>query len=402
MARTRLGKTVIVETTWKCTSCDNVNPGLQKDCGSCGNPREVKELQNSSSPIDAEGRIVGRIVTDKTELKIFGAGADWFCRFCDAGNINATDEGRCTNCFKCAAVRTEKDAEKISGRGEEFRPVEVPRPVVRRVPEYKPESAYTASRYISPKNRTPLYIGLGCLVLAFIIALLVYGFQEHKGTGTVVAISWESTVQQYNWQRTSESDWKRNISNDRHRDPINGRNSGEYGGEEISFCSLKEDRSDNYKCNPHDVCTDIKSCSWKPTGQHDCKDNGNGSQTCREIEKEVCIVTGQKCETEYDTCYREHEHCDYYVWTWRAGQVYSTDGLDYVVIDPVVSNSVLQYTDNPVHQYNVNISYVDAGKQESWTLHPKTISEYHTWKIGQKVPVLINNFGMVKLDTTPY
>lgn len=410
MAKTRYGKTVVVETTWKCTSCDNVNPGLHKDCGSCGNPREVKELHNSSSPVDSDGRIIGRVVTDTAELKIFGAGEDWHCRFCDAGNINRTDEGRTTNCFKCGAVRSEKDVDTVAGRGSEHfveQPVEstyveTDIPYVKIDHSYqRPQTdTYSQTAYSSPKNYTYLYMGIGVVVVAILAFLLVWGLKEHKGTGTVVSISWESFVQQHDWERTSDSDWERNISNRSHVNPSNGRNTGEYNGEEIGSCHQKEDLSDDYKCNPHEICTDVTSCSWKSTGQHDCKDNGNGSQTCREIEKEVCVVTGKKCDTQYDTCYREHDYCDYYTWKWVSGQSYRNTGSDYVVIDPVVTNTRLQYTDNPVHTYNVNISYVDDGKQDSWTLHPQNISDYHRWKIGQKMPVVINNFGMVKLDTT--
>src|SRR5688500_11142706 len=98
MARER-----IIEGTWNCTSCGLQGvKGRHKSCPGCGNPRETTggESQFDFGEASASGGLTRESATDAAALDAAGAGSDWFCTYCGAGN-----RGDHPACRTCSATR---------------------------------------------------------------------------------------------------------------------------------------------------------------------------------------------------------------------------------------------------------------------------------------------------------
>ena len=87
----------IVELKWECGECDTAGIlGRNKNCPSCGSPREKGEMSMSglgASSYGRDGRNKAATVTDPELLKMALAGPDWFCSHCGTGNKG--DGDRC-------------------------------------------------------------------------------------------------------------------------------------------------------------------------------------------------------------------------------------------------------------------------------------------------------------------
>lgn len=445
--RRRVGPQTTHWKTWTCTSCGSDQSGKHKICQACGNPREADELRNARSNLQNGVMDYSNQVTDPDELKIARAGRDWYCTHCSSGNINRTDAGRATHCHNCGAPRSEKDVEQASGRTP--RPPAVPSPPSRPSPprpippplrRSSPSDTVTIGRKVykrgpteppkpprtymerpgggdGPPLRPPLaptlftcLTALGGVALALLLGGLLYSScKTTEVTGTVDLTTITTEIQQHNWVKRTGEDWERNLSYRQHRNPTNGRNSGEVRGTEYtdSDCYKKEDPNDPYDCNPHEVCRSQpdkcvdggESCSTN----YECEDNLNGGETCGNVETcvdlpDVCTPQPDKCGTEYDTCYRKHDYCEYDYWQWSEGQEYSNTSLGDTPVPPTVVNRPTQYTDNPNYTYRVAIKYNDGTEVKTWVYKPTSMREYRPFEPGQQVPLLVNYWG-VRLNT---
>ncbi|HEV7506059.1 MAG TPA: zinc ribbon domain-containing protein [Thermoanaerobaculia bacterium] len=158
----------IREGAWDCPACGRKgNRGPEKFCGGCGRPRGPDvEFYLPDEALE---------VTDAEALKKAQAGADWICPYCAADNPVAN-----AFCSGCGAPRDgAKTREVVDHSLNETPAALAPQPLV-------------ASD--QGKGRWTKRLGLGCLGLLAIVALLIFLGRPKSTTLTVTGHHWARTV----------------------------------------------------------------------------------------------------------------------------------------------------------------------------------------------------------------
>ena len=88
MSDEHVRRTYVVEDTWKCGTCHEVNPGRFLKCQKCGAAKSKAEKDETD--------LEAAEVTDDKLLETANAGANWVCAYC--GAQDRTADGRCRNC----------------------------------------------------------------------------------------------------------------------------------------------------------------------------------------------------------------------------------------------------------------------------------------------------------------
>ena len=385
MARTRTTNTRTLWVDWYCDSCDARNHGKERVCPTCGNPREKKELDKYHTNLSSDGKLDESKKIAPTEVA--PVGADWNCKPCGAGNKNQD-----VACIQCGAPRYETAYEPPPTP---IAPTyaESPKPR-RKLPE--PEAlnmAYDAP-YTPPDRTWMIIVGVFVAILG-VVSFLWWGFTDHEEQSVVTSMSWKVEVDQYSWGSTVGGDWERNIVWSTPVHPTAGRGSERRGVERIR-CYEKDDPSDTYQCNPHQDCMpqSHQECHWVSAGTR-CSSNGNGTETCSDVQNEVCTPVSDPdvCTTVYDTCYNQNTYCEYQSWDWKKYQTHVRTGSGYDEVIPEVTDTVSQYHNSPRHSYLI----VVAHEGDVSEIPTNSRSMYQSYHVGSEIPILVNNFGMVKM-----
>jgi hypothetical protein len=382
--RTRNTNTRILYVDWTCDSCSTRNHGRDRVCVTCGNPREKVELDKYHSNLSPSGKLDETQKVAPTEVA--PVGADWTCKACYAGNKNQD-----ATCVQCGAPRSEKAYEPP------------PTPVT---PEYNPTPVKTVKRTpvrpyqddtssYNPPDRTWMIVLAVVAAIVGIVSFLWWGFTDHEEQSVVTSMTWKVEVDQYSWGSTDSGDWERNITWKAPVHPTAGRGS-ERTGKVKTRCYEKEDRSDSYQCNPHQQCTpqSHQDCRWVSAGTT-CRSNGNGTETCSDNQREVCttVKDADSCTTVYDTCYNQNTYCEYQSWDWKKSQTHVRTGSGYDEVIPEVTDTVSQYHNSPRHSYLLVVAHEERVSE----IPTNSRSMYQSYHVGSEIPILVNNFGMVKM-----
>ncbi len=171
----------IREGAWDCPACGRKgNRGPEKYCGGCGSPRgsDVKLYLPEEAPE----------ITEAEALKKAEAGADWICPYCAADNPVAN-----AFCSGCGAPRDGAKTRDIVDHPLVEPPAAPAQPLV--------APAAGASRW---KKR----LGLGCLGLLAIVALLIFLGRPKSADLTVTGHHWTRTVAVEVQKPVTEQAWE--------------------------------------------------------------------------------------------------------------------------------------------------------------------------------------------------
>lgn len=381
-----------VELHWRCTSCGVKGIlGRLKACPSCSSPREKDEMSMGGLE-EAEAGLIPA-VTDKDLLSLASAGADWFCRFCAAGNRG--DEGRCE---KCGGIQHEPETPKSQ-----------PAPPAR--PRFRP-AAPTRNEPIPPLPRGSNKLGCAIAVIGLtLIALISFfvGVSVKEVQGEVSGLRWQRTVEVEAWMPTTVREWQHKARIREGRDPVNG--AGEAAGLQLIEGSCRDEHYDDerYVCGSHEEsysCPETESYTGTCSESEryacgkDCKSMGNGFAKCetrycsrtvsRSCRKTRTIPkTCRKTVPDYCTRAIYKTKCGYQTQAWRRVDTLTEDGRDEqpprwpeYAARPLertqrsaLYEMTVSYTEGPggpLKSFNKEITEDHLG---AWTLHhPVTVS----------------------------
>jgi hypothetical protein len=180
-------------------------------------------------------------------------------------------------------------------------------------------------------------------------------------------------------------------------------------------CSDEHFADEDYICGSHEECEDkyrteseTYSCSRSESyvcGE-DCRDNGNGFETCSDrtctrdvpdtCTRSVSVFDHKDCHTVDDHCSRPimKPKCTYktQVWVTTATPTFSGTGVENMKW-PEPELTALQ-TSSSGGTYTIAATYEDRGNSEKLEKE-LSLSEYMTWRVGQPVYLQVNNLGGV-------
>lgn len=343
----------IIEGRWACSQCDTKGIlGRHKVCPSCGSPREAGESSFDFGERAADGSAVAATVTDTGALEQAGAGVDWHCIHCDAGN-----RGDASHCIRCGATR----------EGE--RP-----PAPTRPPPPAPRSRWPLLAAVGGAFSSVAATCAGCLGLGWLNrdleveaqvterlwfrevaverlrAAPAVGWKDalppaasppgsgelKAGTGQVgpcevkqcwprppdggttarvVGRHWERVASTRRMEEKRESGWKDRVPSTRGALPVAG--SGGTEGVAQESCRRKEKTPERCReVSRKEQCGTERACKVKDLG------NGFAEEVCNDVPK-YCTVREEQCDPAvYD------QWCDWTELRWRPGRRQVTSGDD--------------------------------------------------------------------------
>ncbi len=298
---------VIIQNTWKCSSCGQENAGTLMTCGDCAHPKDASESYRPPPDIQRAPE-----VTDQARLKEAAAGPNWTCDYCQGQVRNLHGE-----CQACAGAKP------------------VAEPVVR---QPRPTTTYQ-----DPPRTIFFIVGAIVIPVAILMTVLLVTCRSkpQKTRATVVEMSWHREVRLEHRTVVLGKGWRDNAPPGTYGFACNTekrgtRNCNPY---DCNPRKVKYD-CDPYQCNPEKVEYDCDPYDCNCTTERgSCTDLGNGYSECDEVEScDTCYKTCTKTEydtcyktctkTEYDTCYEQcdvfGEMCTYHTDAWH---VIDRDGL---------------------------------------------------------------------------
>jgi hypothetical protein len=345
-------RTRIIEGTWDCTSCGSKGVlGRHKVCPGCGNPREeAAESSFDFGPPTESGASTRETVTDAEALASAAAGADWYCAFCGTAN-----RGDGLACRACAAERAQNaDVPMLPPEPERALSMPPPGPAKRGC--MKPALLGC--------------LGLGGALLAFLVALGIWGSRTHEARGQIASRSWKREIARETFTRVTRSGWRDELRERRSVMPARG--TGETSGiERIRDCARKQRGTRQVATGTHRVCSD-RTRRVQCGTEEKChrKDLGNG------FAEEVCDDVPKYCDQSYEDCrdettYRSEpvygEECRFDTWEWQPGAGAVAEGSSDTPSWPAISLGSLD-RDRRKESYAVVVTY---GKGRSTRSSPR-------------------------------
>jgi len=361
----------IIEGKWDCTSCGTrAIPGRDKECPSCGNPREAGvEMKFDFGKEKSDGSVAAETVTDADAIKAAEAGADWFCAFCGTGNSNAVQK-----CGNCGADRTEKKSNPPS-----------------------PASRATGDKNPKPSPSKSRFKVLALVALGVVGSCVYWGTREHSVPGSVLSTSWSRSVTRETFTRGMKQDWRDNIRLGPARMPVNGAGE-DPGGENLRACVRKYRKTIQEACGVQNVCRNVSE-SYECGSERKCsvRDKGNGfaEEVCNSVPK-TCTRTVQKCANETRYCDRriDDDWCTFDTWSWVSVVPVELRGEDSSPRWPEVQTGALDRLTRQ-ESYGVKVTYSQGADAKEHAFSPRSEGEYVRWRRGDQVRVQYNNFGAV-------
>jgi len=413
----------IEELTWKCGDCRTEGIlGRFKECPNCGSPREKGEMNMSENEAG--------VVKDPVLLDLFTGGADWFCTHCSAGNRGDRDR-----CLACGAPRYGEAKEnhpafptdhvgKAAGfdgqdqrmdsappMDDELAPMEnLPpqQPKVKINPAPPPEPPVDDEPIVPQPTFSPKALGIMGAIFLILVAFAVWASRTHKETATIEALRWERTAVIESWTPYKVESWRHATTERAETPPVNG--VGERAGMTLLSCRKKhyEDRhyvcgtmQESYECGKNEpysaTCTDTESYNCGKT----CKDNGNGSRTCRtkrcsRTVSKSCTkykYVSKKCErTVPKTCtepiYRDY--CEYQTQKWEQ-----TDRRVATGVKPDLVHYPRVELGPNQRQHRSGAQWMDMRYSDGRTTFTVSEAQYDAHRVGEKITINVNNLGGV-------
>ena len=204
------------EGRWLCPSCGCENLGRYNACEeSCGaaRPDGVEFYLPENSPI----------ITDKTLLADAASGQDWYCDHCTGANPGAKDGHPLIACAHCAHPRTRDDKThrvSTSAAGATLRTAEAASAAARAKKIAKTTKRRTdrinkatftsggSSRPQTQRLKTLLFVGLGALLIAGLIAItLSIVVPTQTMEARITALEWDRSISVEQLTTKREQGW---------------------------------------------------------------------------------------------------------------------------------------------------------------------------------------------------
>jgi hypothetical protein len=202
----------ILETRWKCPTCEKVNRGRDMKCSNCSSPKD----ESSEYEVDENGEEI----VDSAQVAEAEAGEHWTCAYCEKEN-----RGLKRVCAFCGADQTTKARKNA----------DVPPPLPK-------------------KKQSTLQ---GCLVvLAFVVgvALLLYFLSRPDHVkATVASLEWEQAVHLQKKTLMHREDWKDKVPADA-TDRSCERRQRTTRDVVDHYRTVTRTRSVRYQSGSHEVC----------------------------------------------------------------------------------------------------------------------------------------------------
>jgi hypothetical protein len=349
-----------VELEWNCPNCGNKNPGMKKNCGTCGAPQPA----NVQFELDQKRDLIN----DVQKVSAAEKGADIYCPYCNTRN--AANAQTCIQCggdlkeggkresgkvlnaepviagaeMKCPNCATANLAGSVTCKacGAALSGPKPPAPAATQATGAKPSA-------FRPWMALPVVaiLALCCLVVGFLF------FRTTSLTGT---------VQSTQWQRVIDIEAQREVTKETWRDQVPS------GAEPFSCHQEYRSRQDNPAPGAKEVCST------------EYVDQGNGSAKVVE------------------TCYYEiyDDYCKYKALEWQKVDQSTAEGIDLQPYWPQVSLASGQREGNRIETYSVDFDTKDGLKQFTTTDE----SLYTQFQPGSQWTLSVNTLGSV-VDVSP-
>jgi hypothetical protein len=374
----------IHELHWRCGYCSQEQLGRNKVCQNCGKPRGegVKFFKPGlEDHAVSEGPARTDSVTDPELLKLANAGADWYCRFCGAGNI-----GTGTICAQCGGEQKEPPPTETPDEPE-------PTPSAQRLPEPEPEPPASFALPTIPTN-----IWQWGAAVALIIALLggcVFLLTPHDTPVTVTGFEWSRTIQIEVYKTVRESDWSI---------PAGGRQVSTEQKVKSYDHVIDHYTDEHYTVSVYDHTRHWTTNDREQVGTEVCgeTDLGNGFS-----QDKYCPVYGYVEHDHSEDIYRQEDRVRrvpvykdvpvYATWytydieKWVSDYVASAGAKDQNPSWPPVALQTNQRTAGRSEGYTVFLAGKDG--KHYWMGLPQ--AKWAQLKTGQRLTASINALGMV-------
>jgi hypothetical protein len=346
-----------VNLVWRCPNCNQLNPGPEKTCGTCGSPQpENVEFEN---PPQQE------ISTDESMAKEVRKGADIHCPYCHTRN-----EGDATVCKQCGGDLTgakQRESGRIVGSPELAQAGEVTCPAcgtINPASNLKCSSCGGSLAKQAPKapintqipSKVPSKMGKG-KIFGIVAAILVLGAicisaisfltRTSEVNGTVTGLSWDRQIAIEQIQPVSHQDWFDNIP----------------AGAQVNTCkqelyTVSDQPSGNYQ----EVC-----------GTPYTVDTGTGiGQVVQDCQYEIYA-----------------DYCEYTVQEWTVVDVAEASGQDLNPYWPVLNLSNEQRQGDTTESYTVSFDSTEGA------LDYKTsnVTEFQQFSLGSQWVLEVSTLG---------
>lgn len=433
----------IREKIWKCADCgSDCILGRHKNCPQCGSPREKGEMKS----MKGQGPTVAPVL-DPELIKLAKAGPDKFCTHCSSGNRN--DAERCVGCGASFYATAEEDHPDFKGDHLRHEGVDAklkremnrdaredaapalteppPRPPVRRTPPPPPRENTWAPVMDAEPPRPWGLIAAGVAGVVLLLGFFIWAMQTHEVQGSVTSMVWERTVHLETWTTTSTRLFRKDTTERREVQPVNG--SGESAGLTLRESTCKDEyyKTIKVECGSHQDCTDIYRTEeesftcMKPGPQvadgETCHDLGNGFEDCTPkyragpdvsdtCKRPIQVFDHKDCKTVIDYCDQQvnESKCDYATQVWASAGDYGSSGTGRNLTWKTVTPDVLQRATFSSATRRT-LTYEDGGAERA--VFPTSASRtsrgaaeaseqaYLTWDVGDKVVLSVTNLGTV-------
>jgi ribosomal protein L40E len=326
-----------IKMEWTCPNCNTRNPGPVKTCQSCGapQPQNVKFEMGSDQSL----------VKDEKDIQQAEKGADIHCGFC--GTRNPADATTCSQCGGDLKEGMKRQAgQEIDRSAAASQPVTCPNCGFKN-PVSTGNCAKCGAPLVSKSPPPPATgkglsrgkkIGIAAGVIGFLaiccIAIALFMLPTKSITGTVDSVHWQTVANVEAVQAVQHNDESGNPP------------------------------SSAYDVSCHDDSKEV--CEDKTI------DKGNGYAE---------VV--QDCHTETTT------YCSYTVDEWKVIQSYTEEGTDLSPFWDKPSLNSGQRKGEDTATYTVFF----VNKNDNYTYHPGTLTEYQQYDIGSQWSLSLNTLG---------
>lgn len=324
-----------------------------------------------------------RRITDAAELRQAQDGPNWSCEYCGGTQRNA--DGACRN---CAGARSEEQAERVSGRGQQAGSEYDDRPPISQWARYGDPPA--------PSRDNLVYRFIGCaLVVAALCGGLLWAlFTKRPVDVTVTSVAWTQTVSVERYKQVAEE----GFDESRPSDAQNVKDLGSRVHHTVKVFDHNEVEHYTVQVEDGENCVAVeRSCH---TTQRTCTPNDNGTATCTGGD-EVCTGGGEKCTTKYRDdprtrdvpVYRDDpRYEDYYswsVWRWKPERQVPHQGTttetswpdsEELCLNCRVGAGEKERESGRAATYKVVL--VDEKGTKTFDHEPKSESEFHQYPVG--------------------
>jgi hypothetical protein len=352
-----------VHLVWRCPNCNQLNPGGEKTCASCGSPQP--ENVEFESPPKQE------ISKDESLAAEVRKGADIHCPYCHTRN-----EADATVCIQCGGDLVggkQRDKGRIVGSPGEDQREQITCPtcgtvnppgnlecsacggsLAQQAP--KTSSSMQSSTAAPAKMTKGKTIGLVAVLLmlgALCIAAISFLTRTSELDGTVTGLEWNRQITIEQMQPVSHKDWIDNVPAD-----------AQLGTCSQELYAVQDQPTGNYR----EVC-----------GTPYTVDTGTGvGEVVQDCQYEIYV-----------------DYCEYTVQEWTVVDVAETSGLNANPFWPALNLSTDQRQGESNETYSIFFDSSDGN------LEYKTseISEFQQFSIGSQWMLEVNTLGGISSYT---